>query len=128
MLDAMAADYDQLVWSAEGANLAVLRGDKARGNGQKTNVVLAWKNAGTPQAQMLTFDPARMSGFPAGMVISEFTAPRWSSDAARLLVGLKTQKPEKPASTEPQANVDVWHWADDRVPGSGCSSSPRPCV
>ena len=29
-----------------------------------------------------------------------------------MLVGLKAQEPEAPASTEPQANVDVWHWKD----------------
>ena len=42
MLDAAAADYDQLTWSGEGTNLAVLRGDKARGKLQKDNVLLAW--------------------------------------------------------------------------------------
>ena len=42
MLDAAAADYDQLTWSGEGTNLAVLRGDKAQGKAQKDNVLLAW--------------------------------------------------------------------------------------
>ena len=46
------------------------------------------------------------------MVISEFTAPRWGTDGTRLLVGLKAQEAEPPASTEPKANVDVWHWKD----------------
>jgi dipeptidyl aminopeptidase/acylaminoacyl peptidase len=114
-LDAAAADYDQLTWSAEGANLAVLRGDKARGKAQRDNIVLAWRNAGTPQPMATTFDPAKAASFPAGMVVSEFVAPRWGSDGARLLVGLKEQEPEKPATTEPQANVDVWHWKDDQV-------------
>ena len=38
MLDAAAADYDQLTWSSEGTNLAVLRGDKPKGKAQKENV------------------------------------------------------------------------------------------
>ncbi len=32
------------------------------------------------------------------MVISEFTAPRWSNDGTRILVGLKAQEAEPPAS------------------------------
>src|SRR5580765_1014134 len=112
MLDAAAADYDQLVWSDEGANLAVLRGDKARGKLQKDNVVLAWTGVGTGTARAVTFDPAKASSLPAGMVVSEFGALRWSKDGHRLLLGLKEQEPEKPAATEPQANVDVWHWKD----------------
>ncbi len=112
MLDTAAADYDQLTWSDKGSNLAVLRGDKARDRLQKDNVLLAWTSAGTPTARMITIDPAKSSSFPAGMVISEFTAPRWSDDGARVLVGVKAQEPDRPAPTEPQANVDVWHYKD----------------
>ena len=63
--------------------------------------------------QASTFDPAKASGFPAGMVVSEFAVPRWSTTGERLLLGLKEQAPEKPEATEPEANVDVWHWNDD---------------
>jgi len=121
MLDAMAADYDQLTWSAEGANLAVLRGDKARGKLQKDNVVLAWRNVGTPQAAAVTFDPAKASSFPVGMVVSEFTAPRWSKDGARLLVGLKAQEPR----CRPQpSRRPTWTSGIGRTPSrSPCRSS-----
>jgi hypothetical protein len=112
-LDATAADYDQLAWSSEGTNLAVLRGDKPRGKAQRENAVLTWRNLGTPQVQNATFEPSKAAAFPADMVVSEFTAPRWSDDGARLLVGLKEQEAEKPEATEPEANVDVWHWKDD---------------
>jgi dipeptidyl aminopeptidase/acylaminoacyl peptidase len=112
-LDAAAADYDQLTWSEEGSSLVVLRGDKPKGKAQRDNVVLSWRNVGAAQPQAATFDPAKASAFPANMVVSEFTAPRWSDDGSRLLVGLKEQEDEKPEATEPQANVDVWHWKDD---------------
>ena len=112
-LDAATADYDQLAWSTEGSHLAVLRGDKPKGKARRENVILTWRNAGTPQMQAATFDPARAASFPKDTVISEFTAPRWSKDGARVLVGLKDQEAEKPPSTDPQANVDVWHWKDD---------------
>ena len=72
-LDSATADYDQLAWSAKGSNLAVLRGDKARGKSLRDNVLLTWRGVGTPQVQAATFDPAKASAFPAGMVVSEFT-------------------------------------------------------
>jgi dipeptidyl aminopeptidase/acylaminoacyl peptidase len=121
MLDAATADYDQLTWSAEGTNLAVLRGDKARGKLQKDNVLLIWRNLGSPSGAVAqggatveakTIDPAKTAGLPAGMVISEFSGLRWSADGQRLQLGLKAQEPEVLPTTEPQANVDVWHWKD----------------
>jgi dipeptidyl aminopeptidase/acylaminoacyl peptidase len=112
MLDVAAADYDQLAWSEEGVNLAVLRGDKARDRFQKDNVLLAWTGVGTPSARQVTIDPKTADGFPAGMVVSEFASLRWSDDGARLLLGLKEQEPARPEPDDPQANVDVWHWKD----------------
>ncbi len=111
-LDAMSADYDQLAWSGAGANLAVLRGDKAKDMKQKDNVLLTWIGLGaaTPTAQL--FDPAKAPSFPKGMVVSEFAAPRWSKDGSRVFVGIKEQEPEIPASDSIKANVDVWHWKD----------------
>ena len=113
MLDGAVADYAQLTWSRKGTNLLALRGDKARDKAQKDNVLLAWTNVATPASmKSITIDPAKVASFPAGMVISEYTAPRWGTDGARILVGLKAQETEAPASTEPKANVDVWHWKD----------------
>src|SRR5206468_2540970 len=43
------------------------------------------------------------------------SAPRWSRDGSRLFVGIKEQSDDPKASTEPQANVDVWHWKDPEV-------------
>jgi hypothetical protein len=113
MLDGAVADYAQLTWSRKGTNLLALRGDKARDKVQKDNVLLAWTNVATPSAmKSIAIDPAKVASFPAGMVISEYAAPRWGTDGMRILVGLKAQEPEPPSSSEPKANVDVWHWKD----------------
>ena len=117
-LDGAAETYDALQWSSEGTNLAVLRGAKKSGFAQRDNVLLAWSRLGTPTASAVEYDPAKDAGFPKGMVLSEFSTPRFSKDGARLFVGLKEQdaEPPKPCSDrpecEPQANVDVWHWRD----------------
>jgi dienelactone hydrolase len=111
MLDAAVADYDQLTWSAEGGHLAVLRGDKAREKAFKDNVLLVWTNVGAPSQKFTAFDPSKASGFPAGMVVSEFAALRFNNEGTRIWLGLKAQDGEwtPPAQS---ANVDVWHWND----------------
>lgn len=112
MLDAAVADYDELTWSTDGNNLAVLRGNKARDKAQRDNAILAWTNVGTPQAKAATFDPTKAGGFPKDEVVSEFAALRWSEDGKRIWLGLKEQTPEWMPPPGPQANVDVWHWND----------------
>ncbi len=114
-LDATAATYDQIGWSAHGENLAVLRGNKENGEKQRANVLLAWTGAGQPGAKATIYDPATASDFPKGFVLSEFAAPHWSADGSRVFVGIKEQEKEPPRSEEPQANVDVWHWKDAEV-------------
>jgi len=111
-LASAALDFDQLAWSDKGANLAVLRGDRQQSNKQKDNVLLAWSDAGLPNARAIEYDPAKDPAFPKGMVVSEFSAPRWSRDGARIFLGLKEQEAEPARGDEPPANVDVWHWKD----------------
>jgi dipeptidyl aminopeptidase/acylaminoacyl peptidase len=111
-LNTAQADFDQLTWSSDGANLAVLRGDKVRDQKQKSNVLLAWMGAGTAQAKPFTYDPAADASFPRGMVLSEYSAPRWSKDGSRLFVGIKEQEPEIAATDSNKANVDIMHWKD----------------
>jgi dipeptidyl aminopeptidase/acylaminoacyl peptidase len=111
-LNTAQADYDQLTWSATGNNLVVLRGDKPRGMKQKENILLAWQGVSTAESKSITYDPAKDASFPKGMVLSEFTAPRWSKDGSRILVGVKEQEAEVPAADSNKANVDIWHWKD----------------
>ncbi len=111
-LDAQSADYDQLVWSAAGAQLAVLRGDKVKDMKQKSNMLLVWNRPGASATAAMVFDPVKSSAFPAGMVLSEYTAPRFSKDGSKVFVGVKEQEPEIPAADSTKANVDVWHWKD----------------
>ena len=111
-LDGAAQIYDQLQWSSDGANLAVLRGTKGASNKQRDNVVLAWSQLGTAKVTSFLYDPSQDSAFPKGMVLSEFSTPRFSRDGSRILVGIKEQEAEPAKSDDPQANVDVWHWND----------------
>ncbi len=115
VLNSAAADFAQLSWSDKGTSLAALRGDKKKENLQRDNALLVWQNAGAPNARVVEYDPGKDAGFPKGDVLSELGALRWTNDGSRIYVGLKEQEPDKTASTEPQANVDVWHWKDAEV-------------
>ncbi len=115
VLNSAAADYDQLAWSPKGTSLAVLRGDKKKENTQRDNALVVWRNAGGAAARAEEYDPAKDAAFPTRYVLSELAPLRWTRDGSRIYTGIKEQELEKTPSTDPQANVDVWHWKDPEV-------------
>jgi dipeptidyl aminopeptidase/acylaminoacyl peptidase len=118
VLSSASLDFDQLAWSDKGAGLAVLRGDKKKENLQRDNTLLVWKDVTGEEPRAIEYDPAKDASFPKDMVVSEMGAVRWARDGSRLFVGLKDQSPDPAAATpssEPRANVDVWHWKDAEV-------------
>jgi dipeptidyl aminopeptidase/acylaminoacyl peptidase len=114
-LNTSPANYAQLAWSSKGDGLAVLRGDKPKDDTQRSNSLVVWPDVAAPVAHAVEYDPSKDAAFPKGYVVSELTPLRWTHDGSRVYTGIKRQEPEKPASTEPQANVDVWHWKDAEV-------------
>ena len=110
-LNSSTQEYDQLAWSDDGSGLVVLRGEKSREMKQRDNTLLAWTGVGTPNAKPLTLDPAKDASL-RGMVVSEYTPPRFSKDGSRIFLGIKEQEPELAAADSLKANVDVWHWKD----------------
>ena len=115
VLSSATADYDQLSWSDKGSALAVLRGDKKKENVQRDNALLVWRDVSTPKPTAIEYDPSADAAFPKALVVSELAPLRWTRDGSRIYVGLKEQEAERPSSTDPQANVDVWHWKDAEV-------------
>ncbi len=110
-LDSKPMEYDGLAWRDSSASLVALRGEKPKGKEQRENTLLVWTDAGSGQPGM-TWDPSADPAFPKGYVLSEYSAPRWSKDGARLFIGIKAQQDTPPKSTEEYANVDVWHHDD----------------
>jgi len=114
-LDTGEADYAQLTWDKEGTATAVLKGVQEKGMSQKANKLLAFTNLDQPAPKREEFDPAQDSQFPKDMVVSEFGQLTWSPDNSRIFFGIKEQEKEPEKSDKPVANVDVWHWKDERV-------------
>lgn len=118
VLSSAAADYDQLAWGDKDLSLAVLRGDKKKGELHRNNVLLVWKDVSVAKPSAIEYNPAKDSAFPKGYVLSESGSVRWTRDGSRIYVGLKEQEADPGApspNAEPKANVDVWHWKDTEV-------------
>ncbi|HUX35388.1 MAG TPA: prolyl oligopeptidase family serine peptidase [Gemmatimonadaceae bacterium] len=114
-LDAAPAEYADIAWSERGADLAALRGTTPEGMKQRANVLLAWTGLTARAGTATAYDPAKAGDFPAGFVLSEFATPRWSDDGSRVFVGIKEQEQAPSRSTEPQADLDVWHYKDAQI-------------
>ncbi|MHB8095945.1 MAG: S9 family peptidase [Candidatus Aminicenantales bacterium] len=136
VLDSGEMEYSRLSWDREGTAIAVLKGTKKKGFSEKDNVLVAFtglmKRSGGPRVPPARFeyDPSGDPSFPKGMVLSERgeagrrfgpgtgeaeTPVSWSEDLSRIFCGIKEQDKEPEESKEPVANVDVWHWRDDRI-------------
>jgi len=128
-LDAGEADYDRIVWDKEGTALAVLKGIKKKEFMEKDNALLAFVDLAVGKYTRIEYDPAKDRSFPENMVISERFPERrrgrdggiergclfWSEDNSKIFCGIKEQEKELEKSEEPMANVDVWHWKDERL-------------
>jgi hypothetical protein len=124
-LDSGEADYAQLTWDdngrkplpgyAKGHALAVLKGKKPEKFIQKESELLVFMSLGTDARAKIVYNPADDKDFPAGMFLSEKGELTWSEDNSRIFCGIKKQEAEPEKSDEPVANVDVWHWKDERL-------------
>ncbi|KPK78076.1 MAG: hypothetical protein AMJ79_01170, partial [Phycisphaerae bacterium SM23_30] len=125
-LDTDEAEYAQLTWDDQGREetlkygykgtaLAVLKGNTKENFTQKENVLMVFTALDVPRHYKIVCDPATDEGFPDNMVLSEKARLSWSEDNSRVFCAIKEQEPEPEKLDEPVANVDVWHWKDERI-------------
>jgi dipeptidyl aminopeptidase/acylaminoacyl peptidase len=108
--------FEDLTWSEAHDDVAALRGEKPDGRTQRANRLIVARGVDGATPRVSVHDPADDGAFPAGFVLSELANSRWSQDGARLVLGIKEQEDEVEEDPDAEkANVDVWHWADDRV-------------
>ncbi len=142
VLDNDRLTYARMIWDEDGTAVAVLKGDEKKGFEEKENVLLAFTgfDDGTPDRHEL--DPTTFDGFTAGMVVSEKGTLSWDAGATRVFFGIKEQKAKEGEDAEadeeegdeegaeegedeeaeeaekkedPIADVDIWHWQDERI-------------
>jgi len=116
-LDNAQERYARMTWSDDGGALAVLRGDVPDGKTERANSVVAF--AGLDSGTPVRFDfPEDGPGLADGRVISEDGRVVWNDAGTVLFVGTKAQADELddwPEDGLPLADVNIWHWADDRI-------------
>ncbi len=117
-LDNAKERYSDLTWAEEGDGVAVLRGETPEKKTERVNTLVAFTSldGGSPQRHL--FEPGTGQGLPDGSVISEKGSLIWSEDLGTVFVGIKAQDDEVedwPEDGLPLADVNIWHWADDRI-------------
>ncbi len=117
VLDTDAAIYRRLSWDEEGRALAVLKGTKKKKMKHSDNVLLAFTDFKKTQYTRHEFTPAETYEFPKNSVLSELGTLSWSTDNAKLFFGIKEQEADikKEKDAPPIADVDVFHWNDERI-------------
>jgi len=117
VLDSDRAIYEQPVWDKKGTSLAVIKGTKKKGEKERNNSLLVFTGLTAGEPVTFEYNPAKAFDFPNDMIISEYAQPSWSEDLNLVFFGIKEQKtePEKKKDEKPIANVDIWHWNDDRI-------------
>ncbi|KYG72771.1 prolyl oligopeptidase family serine peptidase [Roseivirga echinicomitans] len=111
-----AFTYSQMTWNEEGNQLAVLYGSTEKGNVEQNNSLYWASNLASGMSALNsenTYSPD--SSFPNNMVISEYGRLAWNENSTQLYFGVKEQTKELKKDDELKANVDVWHWKDERV-------------
>jgi dipeptidyl aminopeptidase/acylaminoacyl peptidase len=115
-LDNANARYAQLEWSEDGRALAVLRGETPDGMQERENAVVVVRSPGIRTPDVRVIDAP--AGLAEGRVISERAGLGWSDDGRILFVGTKEQVAEVEDWDDeglPLADVNIWHWDDDRI-------------
>ncbi len=132
-LDNGDVDYSRMSWNEKGNALAVLKGKEKKGFLHKENLLVAVTGIGGENAKKTEYDPSTVFDFPKDHVLSEKGAVVWTEDLNKIFFGIKEQKvkPEdnddedKKDDTEELADVDIWHWNDERIQSVQMASAER---
>lgn len=123
-LDSDTATYTNLVWDDErahrseweqkGSALAVLKGVTIDSLLHPENKLVAVQDLGSRFSKTI-LDPDGQSNFPDNTVISRNRDIYWTNNGNMVLMGIREQEPKLQLDKDSVANVDVFHWKDDRI-------------
>lgn len=118
--------YSKPTWNEEGTVLACIKGTTVKGTKLRANTLIAFTIPSTGGGKFV-YDPATDKSFPKGFVLSENGDPGFSTDNSVYYFGIKEQEKqmEKKKDAPPVANVDIWHWQDERIQSVQMKQAPR---
>ena len=115
VLDSDTLEFSRLTWNEEGTALAALKGWKPDSLTERQNGLVAFTDV-TAAPVAVHVDPTGIKDFPDGFVISEKAELSFSEDVSSVFFGIRAQEAEfKEDEDDPVANVDIFHWNDDRI-------------
>lgn len=115
-LDQADSHYAQLTWADDVAALAVLRGITPDEAEERDNTLVAVTGLDGSAPTVVEFDAD--SGLEAGWVLSEKGGLSWNDPGTVVFVGTRPQATpleEWPDTALPLADVNIFHWADERI-------------
>ena len=127
-LDNARERYARLTWSEKGDALAVLRGEKREQRVERENVLIAFRRVVGGSPIRIDIDATGNGGLVEGWVLSEKGSLGWNEDATMLFAATKQQDDElddRPEDDVPLADVNIWHWADERIQSQQEQSASR---
>lgn len=104
-------DAPKAKWNTKGNALAVIKQHKVETLTHEKSSLLIAENIGINTK----LTEIKADAFPTGMVLSSDRNLTWTSNATSIIVGLKKQEVVHKMSKDTVANVEVWHWNDDRI-------------
>ncbi|WP_421775512.1 S9 family peptidase [Gracilimonas sp.] len=113
-LDWDDADAPRKDWNSKGNSLAVLKGQSVDTLIHNENKLLVFRNLNRNISKTI-LDPNSAQNFPEEMVISGNRNLSWSENGGLIFFGLDEQEPKLKMDKDTVANVDVFHWKDDRI-------------
>lgn len=125
-LDQAEARYGRLTWADEAAAVAVLRGTTPDDAEERDNTLVAVTGLTGASPSVTEFGPA--DGLAAGWVLSENGALAWNEPGTIVFAGTRPQETtmeEWPDTALPLADVNIFHWADDRIQTEQQSAAGR---
>lgn len=129
-LDNADMDYARMTWNEKGNAIAVLKGKEEKDFVHKENLLITVTGVGSENPVKTEYDPSGAFDFPKDFVISEKGAVVWTEDTNKIFFGIKEQKPKPKEKKEDEesdeiADIDIWHWNDDRIQSVQMQSAER---
>lgn len=123
-LDTDTLRYSRLVWDdnglstreamAKGTGLAFMKGHNTDSLSYRDNTLVVFRNLGTSRQQRSSMT-ASSNGFPSGHVISEAGQLSFGTSGSFVYFGIRPQEAKAKKTEGEKANLDVWHWNDERI-------------
>ncbi len=92
-LDTDDAEYRELSWREEAADLAVLKTYTDDEHDDTAHVALAWRNLDDGDGEALVLDPRESPALLPGQRVVEHRSPSWSDDGSILFLGYQERIP-----------------------------------